>query len=335
MKIFRVLFFILLGIIGLILVIPFFLPSSITVSSRQQVAAVPAQVFVNSAHYVDRDNWDPWLTMESDAEVVIKPVEGYMGSSYSWTGEEIGSGSMVVDSVHFPNYIASSIYFGASPNPALVEWIIAPEDDGSLVTWQFTNKGGYPFGRLINQMIKGNLQKSFDEGLAAYKSYLEENPPKMFRMDSIAIDTFAATNAMVIPVEGTMEEITGKFSVKYQQLFQEMGKQGIVPMGAPFAHYMEFDPLTTYSRALLGAPVDDPGKPQGEVSPSYYPAMVVLAGLHIGEYEGLSDSYTKLTDYAKQNDIAVTGEAFEIYLKGMMASENPMDWETLILFPIK
>ncbi len=57
--------------------------------------------------------------------------------------------------------------------------------------------------------------------------------------------------------------------------------------------------------------------------------------VHSGKYEYLKDSYRALTKYAEENGIELDGAAIEIYKNSMMESKNPMDWKTLIAFPLK
>lgn len=177
MKVLKGILIVLLILIGLVLAIPVFLPSEIAISAQTEIELAPELIFENLAVYQDREKWDPWLQMEPTAEVKIVPIEAYVGSTYEWSGEKIGSGKMRVDSVRYPDYIASSIWFGDMPDSSKVEWHFEKTDEGSLVTWKFINKGSFPFGRWMNIFMKGPLQSSFDNGLSNFKKYLSENPP--------------------------------------------------------------------------------------------------------------------------------------------------------------
>jgi hypothetical protein len=179
MKFLKVLLIILLVIAGLLLVIPAFLPGEATVSAQTEIALSQELVFHQTARYADRAEWDPWLSMEPDAKVTIRSQPRYVGSTYAWEGDQIGTGKMRVDSVHYPDYIASSIWFGESPEASLVEWFLEEGDGSTQITWQFTSEGSYPFGRFILLMMKGPLQTSFTSGLVDYKAFLEANPPEL------------------------------------------------------------------------------------------------------------------------------------------------------------
>lgn len=335
MKFLKVLLIILLVIAGLVLVIPVFLPGEATITAQEEIALSPGLVFHQTARYADRTAWDPWLSMEPEADVTISPQPGYVGSTYTWKGDKIGNGKMRVDSVHYPNYIASSIWFGESPEPSLVEWTLEEQEGGTRVTWQFTSEGSYPFGRFMLLMMKGPLESSFTSGLADYKAFLEANPPKMYELSVIGTERSYDTYAMVIPASGTMQEIASQMQTGFPVLQEVVRQQGLEPNGPPFAHYLDYDEESGISNALLAMPVKAPGTATGEVRSRFYPAIEAVAATHTGNYEYISASYETLSEYVASNDLEVTGEAFEVYLTSPMESDNPMTWKTMIAFPIK
>jgi len=335
MKFLKWLLIVVLVIAGLLLVIPLFLPSTMEVSAETDISLAPETVFHNVATYTGRQQWDPWLSTDSAAKVTISSEAGYVGSSYSWDGEEIGTGKMMVDSVVPGRFIAAKIWFGDFPDPYDVEWDFEKTEDGTHVTWQFISEGKYPFGKLMNLMMKGGLQKSYNEGIENFREYIEMNPPAMYSLSEIMIDDMDEVTTMVLPVEGTMDEITTLFSEGFPTLFGQLGRQGIQPAGPAFAYYLDFDEATGFSHILLGVPVSEPGMEAGGVVPRVFPAMKAVVAMHQGEYQYFRDSYAKMSTYIEENGIEITGEAFEIYHVTQMESDNPMDWKTLIGFPLK
>jgi effector-binding domain-containing protein len=72
----------------------------------------------------------------------------------------------------------------------------------------------------------------------------------------------------------------------------------------------------------------------GDIKPKYYEEIEAVTATHYGEYNYFNESYETISRYIEENSLKVTGEAFEVYLKTMMDSNNPMDWETIIAFPL-
>jgi effector-binding domain-containing protein len=326
---------VLVVLAGLILIIPIFLPSQAKFASEISINLSQEQIFQSVALYTNRDQWDPWLSMEPDAKVTISPNSEYVGSTYKWEGDKIGSGKMQVDSINYPDYIRSNIWFGDMPDPSVVEWNFNDNGNGTDIEWSFNSEGSYPFGRIMLLFMKKPMNEAFTSGLANLKSYLEENPPVLYELSEIKIRKSDPTNAMILPVEGNMEEIGAQMMNGYTELYTEITKQGLRVTGPFFAQYLDYDKETGFSHALLGVPVDKKGVKSGEMKPEFYDAAEAVSAIHYGKYEYFKESYEALESYVMENDIKVSGGAFEIYLKTMMESKNPMEWQTLIAFPIK
>ncbi len=335
MKILKWILIVLLILAGLVIIVPVFLPSQVTVSVEEEIDLPPELVFNNVAQFTDRDMWDPWLQMEPEAKVVIESKPDFVGSVYTWEGEKIGNGKMLVDSVNYPDFVASDIWFGGSPEPSRVEWILEESGENTQVTWRFISEGSYPFGRLMLQFMKGPLRSSFESGLAGFKSYIEENPPRMYRLSDIGIEKSYETNAMVVAVDGNMEQIGQAMMEWYPKLSDEIIAQGLSLNGPPFAHYLDYDEETGHSNVLLGFPVKKKGAKSGEIYPKYYEETKAIAVTHYGKYDYFEDTYNTMEQYIHENDLEVTGEAFEVYLTTMMEATNPMKLKTMIAFPLK
>jgi len=335
MKFLKGLLVALLVIAALILVVPLFLPSESTWAAKTEIEISPEQVFHNVALYTDRMIWDPWIAMDTDAAVTIIPQKGYIGSTYAWDGEKIGTGKMEVQEVHFPDFIKSHIWFGDMQDPSVVEWELEKTESGTRVTWKFISKGKYPFGRLMMVFMKGSMMKSFESGLAHLKSFLETNPPVLYELSEIKIDKSYDTQALVVPVSGTIDQIIEKMQQAFPMIFQEIQEQGLTPNGPAFVHYSDYDEATGFSNAEIAVPVNKKGVKSGEVVPKFYPAVEAVVATQRGDYTYFRESYDALAGYIEENNLEVTGEAFEVYLKTMMDSSNPMDWITMIAFPLK
>lgn len=335
MRFLKWLLIVVLVIAGLILIVPLFLPAEVEVTAETDVSVSPAQVFHNVATYTNRDSWDPWLESEPEAEVTIVPDDNYIGSRYSWNGEKIGKGRMEVDSVIFGKFVGAKIWFGDFPDPYRVEWDLVPTETGTHVTWTFISEGNYPFGKLMNVMMKGGMEKSFTDGLENFREYIEANPPELYKMSEIAIDEMAPINAMVILEEGTMEDMERIMTRGFPKLFRQLMGQGIEPAGAPFGYYFDWDEADGSFKVYLGVPVNEPHEASGDLIPKMFPAMKAVVAMHYGSYEKLMETYTRMEQYIEENGLEAQQVAFEIYHSTQMDSDNPMQWRTLVGFPLK
>ena len=191
---------IILVIVGILvaamLIVPLFVPATVEVSAETEIELKPARIYPAIASFDNREEWDPWVTLDSTAEVTIQTRPGYVGSTYMWEGDMLGTGRMEVQSVVENEYIESSLWFGDVETPAVVEWTFEPVDDGTRVVWSYAQEASYPFGRLRMLIGKAFLKKSFETGLENLKTYLEENPPAMSYLGEITVEAMGPMTAM-------------------------------------------------------------------------------------------------------------------------------------------
>jgi len=335
MKALRVILIIVLVLVAAILIVPLFSPATAEVSAETTIDLRSDRIFPKVASFIGRELWDPWLTQDSTADAKIEPNSAYVGSTYSWTGEKVGSGRMEVISVRENTYIESHLWFGDVEEPALVEWIFEPVDGATHITWSFSQETTYPIGRLGMMFGKVFLKQSFELGLTNLKELMESIPNTSIVLGTISVGTLPAMTTLVADGAGTMETIGEQLGELYGLLFAEAGKQQLEVTGAPFVHYLDYDESTGFSNYRAGIKVSEMGKDAGQVKAVAYPEVQVVQALHTGPYEKFSASYAELEFYLQENEIQTSGQAFEFYQVGMMAESDPALWQTLIAFPLK
>ena len=287
------------------------------------------------ASFENREAWDPWVSQDSTTKVTVESKPGYVGSTYSWDGEKLGTGKMQVVSVKEESYIESSLWFGEVEIPSLVEWKFTPTDGGTHVVWSFSQETKYPVGRLGMIFGKIFLKQSFETGLASLKAYLEALPWPESTLGPITIETQPAILAMVADGAGAMETIGEQLGELYGAIYTEIEKQHLQVAGPAFVHYLDYDESTGHSNYRAGFQVTKKGKSSGNVEWVTYPEMKVVQAIHMGPYEEFTDSYYKLDAYINTHGLEVTGQAFEFYVTAMMTESDPSKWQTVIAFPLK
>ena len=176
MKALKIILIIVGVLVAAILIVPLFSPAKAEVSAEIDIALEPAQIFPTVASFINSHEWDPWVTQDSTADAKIEPKEGYVGSTYSWTGVKVGTGKMEVISVKENQYIESSLWFGEVEKPSLVEWSFEEVEGGTHVSWSFAQETAWPIERLGMMFGKIFLKQSFELGLANLKEYMESMP---------------------------------------------------------------------------------------------------------------------------------------------------------------
>jgi uncharacterized protein YndB with AHSA1/START domain len=185
MKIVRVLLIIAGMLLAALLIIPLFAPATAEVQAETVIHRKPGEIFPLVASFAGRQTWDPWATADTTTKVTVRSRPEYVGSTYAWKGEQIGSGHMEVIAVEEPRSITSHLWFGEVETPSLVEWTFTPVDGGTLVTWKFSQETGYPVERLAMMFGKVFLRQSFEHGLQNLKNLVESMPAPGLRVQKI------------------------------------------------------------------------------------------------------------------------------------------------------
>lgn len=335
MKALKVILIIVLVLVAAILIVPLFSPATAEVSAETTIDLRSDRIFPKVASFIGRELWDPWLAQDSTADAKIEPNSAYVGSTYSWTGEKVGSGRMEVISVKENTYIESHLWFGDVEEPALVEWNFEPVNGATHITWSFSQETSYPIGRLGMMFGKIFLKQSFELGLANLKELMESIPNTSSALGTISVGTLPAMTTLVVDGAGTMETIGEQLGELYGLLYAEAGKQQLEVTGAPFVHYLDYDESTGFSNYRVGIKVSKMGADADMVKAVAYPEVEAVSAMHTGPYEEFTSSYDELGAYIEANEIQVSGEAFEHYQVGMQTESDPALWQTLIAFPLK
>lgn len=166
MKVLKIILGILVAIIALFLIVALFLPSQVTVERSAVIEAPDSVVFDYITDFSLRADWDPWLEMEPTAKVTVNETTKGVGAGYTWEGEEIGSGKMVIDEVVENKMVKSTITF-LSPQSGvgIAVWNLEPVENGTQLTWSFSSEMGYPIERFFGLMMDGMLGPSLEQGL--------------------------------------------------------------------------------------------------------------------------------------------------------------------------
>ena len=178
MKALKIIGIVLLIIVALFLIIPLFMASSYSVERSTVIDRPVETVFPQVADFNNWVEWNPWSEMEPGSRNLVSGTPMSEGSSWSWEGEVIGSGTLTIVNLAPNRLIESELVFKAPmQGTADDSWQFAPTADGGTeVTWK--NSGGldYPVGRWFRPMVEAQLGGQFERGLANLKARCESMP---------------------------------------------------------------------------------------------------------------------------------------------------------------
>jgi uncharacterized protein YndB with AHSA1/START domain len=151
-------------------------PSHFHVERSARIAAPPEVVFAWINDFHRWRSWSPWEKLDPGMKREYSgPAEG-KGAAYDWSGnDDVGVGSMRITDSQPPSRVAIALEFKEpwqATNTTLFS--VAPEADGSTVTWGMDGENDFVFkavGLFMN--VDEMVGKDFEAGLLNLKLVAE------------------------------------------------------------------------------------------------------------------------------------------------------------------
>lgn len=136
----------------------------------------------------------------------------------------------------------------------------------------------------------------------------------------------------VVRVDLAPEALPTAIGEAIGEIEARMTEAGVELAGPPFARYLSLSP--TRIEAEIGCPVWRPAPHVGRVYPGQLPGGRVASIIHVGPYDTLEDTYTRLTAWLADAGIQGSGPMWEVYWTDPVAEPDPATWRTEILIPL-
>jgi len=127
--------------------------------------------------------------------------------------------------------------------------------------------------------------------------------------------------ALLIRETTSMNQLGSLFETGYHEILQQLVSQGKAPLGPPFARYYGMSAGTF--EVEFGFPVDNSVEGSERVVTGSTPSGKAASCLYIGSYGEIEGAYDALMKWVDDNALALSGEAYEIYLDN--PAETPSD----------
>lgn len=174
MKILKIIGITMASIIGLFLIVAFFLPSEFTISRSIEISKPADSVYVEVADFNRFVTWNPWKLMDPNSVITINGEPATIGSIYTWNGTITGNGSMANTALVSGQSIEQDLVF-LSPfeSKSTVYWTFEPTASGTKATWSNKGKLDYPVARYFGLGMDKMLGGDFEKGLSNLKKKME------------------------------------------------------------------------------------------------------------------------------------------------------------------
>lgn len=150
--------------------------------------------------------------------------------------------------------------------------------------------------------------------------------------DKIEVKEVNAQPVVQIRFKAKREDIGGKLGMAYGRILMHVSKSGGKPTMMPLSRFYgevngEFDMAAAIA-------VEEPVKGDGDIASEELPAGKAVTAWHVGHYDKLPETYTRVTQWAADHGHELSGQAWEIYWTDPAAEPDFNKWQTQIFMPL-
>ncbi len=132
------------------------------------------------------------------------------------------------------------------------------------------------------------------------------------------------------------DEMTDFFDSSFGAVAEAVAEAGAQITGPPFGWYQGM-PSDTVDVAA-GFPVDGVVAgviPGSEVVVEERVGGQAVVAMHVGSYDGLSDTYAEVMAWMEDNDLVSRDDIWEEYLTDPSEEPDPSNWQTRLVLPVR
>lgn len=327
-------FFVLLAIIGIGLIIPVFLSSSVKCETSIVIDAPAENVYEQIANFKNWNRWSAWNRQDPNMKVVYGGPDMGTGSWYTWDSEmsQLGNGKGTIDAEAPNDSIRVKLEFMGGGTPAWAVYRFKKEGTGVKVTMTFNAEMGYVM-RYFAGMMQKEVMKKTDEGFQTLKTICE-NGPKQTTYE--VMETWQNEQPYLgMRDTCSMATIGAKYMANFPALFEAVGKSGVKAAGPPFAIVHSPDTAQTIFDIEWCIPTATAPAASGNFKPGTLKAGKVLRVDYYGAYEKTMPAYEALFKYAGTKNMK-PGKAREIYITDPTGENGSMSRVlTIVILPVE
>ena len=342
MKILKYLFFLLLIVI---------IAGSIYVATKDgdyvieetAIIEAPLPVVYNEVNnFRNWESWAPWIVNEEDAVPNFSENSQGEGAEFSWTGDDIGDGTVVTTKA-IPD---SSIEQLAVIHPTFAEtegdmyWTFEEVEEGTKVTWgikgnqSFREKLAYTFS---NSSLSDVLKPRLTEGLQNLKESTL-NKMSVYSINVAGETTHGGGFYMYTTTASKLSQIPENMDKMFTTVSRYMESNNITKQGDPFLIYNDWDEQNNtaiysagyFTPSLVITPQESP------VLNGMMPVQRVVKTTLKGDYKNLREAWERAYQYIEENNLKADENRlpFEVYTTINEEVVNPANFVTEIYIPL-
>lgn len=336
MRIVKSILTVLLGILLLVVLISFFLPSQVHVERTGLVKNSPHVTYKLINSLPEWEKWSPWHQIDPNMKIEYgTPREG-KGGWYSWKSEHsnVGNGKLTITDARPVEYIKTEMDFMENGKGS-AEFFLRPVEGGTEVKWTMDSDMGWnPIGKIMGLFMDKLIGPDYEKGLKQLDSVARSQPAETHSV-ILEMGKSPAMKILYIARKTTEAGLGSALGECHAKIMEEIGKNGLQIAGPPLAFYEEpKDGIYTFE---AGIPVNafPAGKPAGEIQWRDSPEMMAAICHFSGPYEQTAKAYPALMELIQQQGKVPAANPYERYLVDPAKVSHPLEIKTDIIWMVK
>jgi effector-binding domain-containing protein len=152
------------------------------------------------------------------------------------------------------------------------------------------------------------------------------------RDEAIVVETLVERPLASIRVKVPHAAMQKTLSVLLPEVMQYVLAEGAAMEGPPLVRYHDFgDPMDMEAGMALAHAI----APKGRIKATTLPAGDTIVAWHLGPYEKLFDTHTRVQAYMDENGLEQRDACWEEYWTDPGMEPDPSKWRTKVLYPVK
>ncbi|MEX1188342.1 MAG: SRPBCC family protein [Bacteroidia bacterium] len=336
MKLLKTIGLSILGLLILLVIIGFFLPSTSIVERSMVINASPAIVFDQVNTVQNWEKWSPWKEMDPEMVNTYGDQPSGTGAYYTWIGPKAGEGKLTITESEPTKLIKSDLDFGEM-GVAKCDYSFEPAENGTKMTWKFESElGGNPMSRWMGFIMKGMLEEQFDMGMNKMNSYVGElkETSAVGRIEGVEVMNLPEIHYIAIHDTANVSTIGQKIGLHLGALNEEIEKQRLEISGSPFTIY--YSESETNFDMDVAMQINKPAAKSNKIISNSIPSGKAVVALYYGPYESSGMGHAAANKYIMEHpEIVVDGAPREVYVTDSESNPDTSMWLTQIIYPIK
>jgi effector-binding domain-containing protein len=335
MKTFKKVLIVIGAIIVLLVLISFFLPSTVKVERSIFINTHAEIPFEQANNFHLWDAWMPWNKIDTTMKKSYEGPESGVGSVYHWESNhpDVGVGSMKIIRVVKDSMVEMVLAFKGENREAKSAFVFENLKDSTKVTWYIIMQMGWnPVSKYFGLLMDAMMGDDFEQGLKDMKAVCETKPCCMkYKIEEVVAEPYYYLSIRDTCTHAT---ISAKLGTYYGEIMAYMEKNGLKQTKPPISLNHSYE--NGVMDMETGIPVDKAPKTKDKrIMYTQLKGGKALVADYYGPYDKIDAAHEALMHKVEEAGLKISGACWEEYITDPGVEKDSSKWHTKIYYPVE